>query len=413
MKKEINKNSPFNPNAYNVLKERGFIHSASHEAEMKAALEKGPLTFYLGIDPTADNLHIGHCFPLLVFKILQDHGHNGILLLGTATATIGDPSFKNEMRKPMTQEQTHANANKILDKVGRFIDLDKTKIVYNGDWFDKINVMDFMGSIGTHFNISEMLAKDIYKNRLGAGLTMLELFYMSMQAYDAIHLNNEFGCTLQLGGSDQWANILAGSELGRKMSLANGKPRTTLFAMCNPLLLTADGKKMGKTEKGALWVTGGENLAYECFQYFYNQDDSYIEKCLLYYSDMPVAEIKSICKSDILVAKELMAFEVTKRVHGRTAAIKAKETSKQLFQSGNTCPADLPTETIKADKGANIVDILALTSIVKSKREAREFIAAGAILIDNEKITDTNFVPTKTDFLVKKGKKTFLKIVLC
>ena len=386
----------FNPNAFKVLKERGFIHSISHEKELQTALEKSPITFYLGIDPTADNLHIGHFFALCVFRILQDHGHRGILLLGNGTAMIGDPSFKNEMRRLISKEELDRNAREINSLLPRFIRVDgenPATIVHNGDWLRSVGFVEFGRNVCTHFNVAEMLAKDCYKARIGQGLTLFEMLYMPMQAWDFVVLNEKYNCTLQIGGSDQWANILAGSELGRKMSLADGKERPLMIAMCNPLLVKADGTKMGKTESGTLWVSRTENGAFDCFQHFMNVFDEDVERLLTFFTDLPVSEIKQMCKADIVTAKKFMAHAVTKRIHGDFTL-------------------NVPTQTIEIQKGANIVDILALTSLAKSKREAREFITAGAILIDNEKVTDINFIPTKKEFLVKKGKKTFLKIII-
>ncbi|MDR0461731.1 MAG: tyrosine--tRNA ligase [Christensenellaceae bacterium] len=387
-------------NAFNILHERGFIKDCTHTAELKKALEK-PITFYLGVDPTADNLHIGHFFALQVFKILQDHGHHGILLIGNATAMIGDPSGKTDMRQMMTQETVDRNAHEIASILDRFIDTKSAKIVYNADWMKTENFVSFVREVVMNFPVAEMLTHDCYKNRLGNGLTLGEMCYMTMQANDFVHLNEKHNCTLQIGGSDQWANICAGVELGRKKALANGKPRPTLIGMCNPLLVKADGTKMGKTEKGVLWVSrGGTNAAYECYQHFINVFDQDVERLLRFFTDIPTADIAKMCKDDIITAKRLMAESVTKKIHGEGGLTR-----------GNAPWENIPTEKIKA-QGQSLVDILALTSIIQSKREAREMITGGAILIDNEKITDLNYMPTKSVFTVKKGKKTFLKIVL-
>ena len=405
----------FNRDAWEVLKERGFIHSTSHEDELKKALEGGPITFYLGIDPTADNLHIGHFFALQVFRILQNHGHNGIILLGNATAMIGDPSFKNEMRKLMSQKELNKNAKKIRSLLGRFIDMNSATLVYNASWMKKENFIAFMRRIGTHFNVNEMLTKDCYKNRLKDGLTIFEMSYMLLQANDFIHLNDKFGCTLQIGGTDQWSNILGGVELGRKVAHRKGRERPLMMAMCNPLLTKTDGTKMGKTEKGTLWVTGEP---YDCFQHFVNIPDEDVERLLMFFSPMAVKDIKSLCKADIVLAKKMMAFEVTKKIHGEMPATIARDTASALFtkpgdgeETTDQTPADAPSETVTIAENSNIVDVLALVSVIGSKREARELIDAGAILIDNEKITDHEFVPP-SEFLLKKGKKTFVKITV-
>jgi tyrosyl-tRNA synthetase len=398
----------FNPNAFEILQERGFIHTTSHEKELKDALKKGPVTFYLGIDPTADDLHIGNVFGLRVFKILQDCGHKGILLIGNATSMIGDPSLKNDMRKMLTQNQVENNASGIQSTLHRFIDIEKTTIVYNADWMSGQDFYQFMYKVGSHFNVSEMLSKECYKNRIGKGLTFLEMSYMLMQGYDFIHLNDKYNCTLQIGGSDQWSNILAGVDLSRKMALENGKPRPLMFGLCFPLLTNTEGIKMGKTEKGALWVNPNKTSAYDFYQYFVNVADADVERLLIFFTDEPINQIKNMCQKNIVDAKKFMATKITEYVHGEKAGAEAQCMAQQLFSGlGN----DAPTETITAPT-RQLVDILSLTSIIKSKREARELIESGAIQIDGERITDVNATINKTEFLVKKGKKTFLKVIV-
>jgi len=403
-------------NAFDTLQERGFIHSVSHEKELREALGKGPVTFYLGIDPTADNLHIGHFFALQVFKILQDHGHKGILLIGNATAMVGDPSGKSDMRKMMTQEEVDNNAREINVILHRFIDVKTARIVHNADWTRGYDFIDFARNICTYFNLAEMFSKDCYKNRLGTGLTLLEILYMPMQANDFLHLNNTYGCTLQIGGSDQWSNILAGVELGRKVSFANDKPRPLMIGMCNPLLTKADGTKMGKTEKGVLWVSRDKTSTYDCYQHFLNVYDEDVEQLLRFFTMLPIDDIKKMCKDNIVEAKKTMALAVTEKIHGETEAQQAQATAQSLFTktTAGGRPDDVPTETIKIERGANIVELLALTSIIQSKRQARELVEAGAILVDGEKITDTAACvdKNKTEFLIKKGKKTFLRVTI-
>jgi len=403
------KSSNFNPNAFDILKERGFIQITSHEEELKSAMAKGPITFYLGIEPTANDIHIGHFFALMVFKILQDCGHQGILLLGGATAQIGDPSFKDDMRKLMPKDLIDKNAASIKKVLSNFIDIDKTIFVNNADWIRPLGYIDFMREVGTHFNVAKMLANECYKVRLReGGLTFFEMGYMLMQAYDFVHLNEKYGCTMQIGGTDQWGNILAGVELSRKLSFKGGKERPQFFGLANPLLTKSDGQKMGKTEKGVLWVTKDKTSVYDFYQYFINVADEDVERLLTYFTMIPITEIKQMCKTDIVDAKKLMAFEVTKRIHGEAETTKAKQQAEQLFSGAGT---DAPTETIKCETNS-LVDVLALTSIIKSKREARELIENGAILIDGEKATDPTATINKSEFLVKKGKKTFLKIIL-
>ena len=402
----------FNPNAFEILTERGFIALTSHTDELKAALSKGPVTFYLGIEPTADAIHIGHFFALRVFKILQDCGHKGILLLGGATGEIGDPSFKDDMRKLMTTKTIDDNVVKMKTLLSKFIDVDRTIFVNNADWLRSRGYIEFMREVGTHFNVAKMLANDCYKVRLKeGGLTFFEMGYMLLQSYDFVYLNDKFGCTLQIGGTDQWGNILAGVELGRKMSFKDGKPRPTMFGLANPLFTKSDGTKMGKTEKGALWITAEKTSPYDFYQYFINSADADVERLLRFFTMMPLKEIADICKRDIVSAKKLMAFEITKLIHGEKIAKETVALSAQLFGGSEGTNANAPTETIKTNS-RNIVDVLALTSVISSKREAREFITSGAILIDGEKITDINYAITKKEFLLKKGKKTFARVIL-
>lgn len=403
------KDGVFNPNAFDILKERGFIQITNHEDKLRKAMQQGPITFYLGIDPTADNLHIGHFFALMTFKILQDCGHRGILLLGGATTQIGDPSFKDDIRKLMPADEIDKNAASIKKAIQNYIDVDKTIFVNNADWLRPLKYIDFMRDIGTHFNVAKMLAHECYKVRMReGGLTFFEMGYMMLQSYDYIHLNDKYGCTLQIGGTDQWGNILAGAELGRKISFKDGKERPEMFALATPLLTKSDGQKMGKTEKGVLWISPQKTSVYDFYQYFINAADADVERLLTFFTMMPIKDIKEICKKDIVAAKKHMAYEVTKRIHGEKAATDAQVSAQKLFSGTGD---DAPTEIIKtAEK--NVVEILALTSIIKSKREAREFIESGAIQIDGERITDINTTINKKEFLLKKGKKTFLKIII-
>ena len=406
----------FNKNAYEILEERGFIALASHREETKKLLSEKPITFYFGIDPTADELHIGHFFAFQMFRILQDCGHRGILLLGGATAMIGDPSFKSEVRTLLAQEQVARNIDGIKKTLKHIVNLDGENpaiIVNNADWTLKRGYVEFMREVGSHFNVARMLAAECYKIRMQeGGLTFFEMGYMLMQANDFVHLNDKYGCVLQLCGSDQWGNVVAGVELSRKMSNKNGEERPLMVGLGCPLLTKSDGTKMGKTEKGALWLNKDKTSVYEFFQYFSNVNDADVEKLFRCFTMIPIAEITKMCKEDIVKAKKVMAFEVTKKLHGAAEAEKARATAEQLFSGA--AAENTPMEVINIGRGASVVDALALTSIIKSKREARDLITAGGILIDGEKVTDTEarLDATKTEFLVKKGKKTFLKIKL-
>lgn len=409
----------FMNNAFEQLENRGFIFQATHMDELKKILNEKPITFYIGIDPTADDLHIGHFFGLQMARILQDAGHRCIVLIGGATALIGDPSGKKDMRKMLTKEEVGHNASEIKNILTRFIRLDGDNpaiIVDNADWLKPATYIEFLRDVGVHFNINEMLAKDLYKSRLQqGGLTFMEMGYMLMQAYDFVHLNDKYDCLLQIGGSDQWGNIVAGTELSRKMNFANGTERPTMMGLTCPLLTNAEGVKMGKTEKGTLWVSREKTSAFEFFQHFVNCLDADVERLLRFFTKIDVSEIKSMCETDIVKAKKLMAYEVTKLVHGEEEADKALETARNLFESGNIYTENMPTETIENVGEISILDLLSKLSIIKSKSEARRLIEQGGIMIDNEKKTDFNEIINlngKTEMIVKKGKKTFVKVEL-
>ena len=408
----------FNNNAFEQLENRGFIFQTTHLEEVKKLLKEKPTTFYMGIDPTADDLHIGHFFGLQMARILQDCGHRCIILVGGATAFIGDPTNKVNMRKMLGQEEIEHNAQEIKKLISRFIRLDGDNpaiLVDNADWFKTKNYINFLREVGIHFNVNEMLSKDLYKNRLEqGGLTFMEMGYMLMQAFDFIHLNDEFGCVLQIGGSDQWGNIVAGVELSRKMNFANGKERPLMIGLTCPLLTNADGIKMGKTEKGTLWVSREKTSPFEFFQHFVNCLDADVERLLRFFTKINVEEIKTMCKADIVKAKKLMAFEVTKLVHGEEEAQKALETAKDLFENKNLNTENMPTQTIKKLDKMNIVDFLGMLEIIKSKSEARRLIEQNAIMINNQKKNDINEILNLdcNEIIVKKGKKTFLKVVV-
>jgi tyrosyl-tRNA synthetase len=374
------KNANFNPNAFNVLKERGFIHTLSHPQELEKALGTAPVTFYYGIDPTAESLHIGNCMGLQVFKILLEHGHNGILLIGNATALIGDPSFKNDMRKMLTNEEITKNLQGITKTLRQFLCTQNITIVHNADWLSKMSMLDFMRA-GKYFNIAEMLTHECYKNRIGQGLTMFEMSYMTMQAYDFVHLYNKFGCTLQIGGSDQWGNILAGVELGRKISIEEHKPRMQIMGMCFPLLTKSDGTKMGKT---------------------------------------PIEQIEAMESwqgSKLNEAKEILAWELTKDVHGKDEADKALDAAKAVFGGGGI-DENMPSTKVAGD--TNILDLLVLTKLAPSKAEARRLIAQNGVAItfdgeNFETVTDIGHSVTTVQLesgkvVIRKGKKVFHRV---
>ena len=412
-------------NFFDYLKERGFVYQATHEKEIRELLNSGrKITFYLGIDPTADSLHIGHFYALRMFSLLQREGHKGIILVGGATAQIGDPTGKSDMRRMMTRENTAENAARVKKMVARFVSLEGENaavLVDNSEWMKDFSYIDFMREIGIHFNVAHMLASDAYKKRMeNGGLTFLEMGYMLMQAYDFVILNRKYGCVLEIGGSDQWGNIGAGTELSRKIN-DHQEGRSTAecpdtYGLTSPLLLTKEGKKMGKTESGTVWVDPSKTSAYAFYQYFYNMPDEETEKLLKVFSDIPTSEIEKMCREDIISAKKRMAYETTMLVHGREETDKAVKASQSLFADGAES-ADVPTKEFSAERaaaGVKLVDLAAETGLFPSKKEARRMIQQGGFSADGRKISDPDekLEAGKTSVLLQKGKKTFLKIVL-
>ncbi len=409
---------------FEYLKERGYIYQSTHEDQIRDALNGEPITFYLGIDPTASTLHIGHFFSLMMFRHFQDMGHKGILLIGGATAMVGDPTGRSDMRNMMDQDTINQNLEEVKDFARKFIKMDGENpaiIVNNADWINKFTYVEFLRYVGEHFNVSKMLAADAYAKRLeSGGLTFLEMGYMLMQAYDFVHLNREHNCVLQIGGSDQWGNIVAGVELSRKFNVHNEgkssseKPDT--FGITCPLLMTKDGKKMGKTASGALWVKKEKTSPYEFYQYFYNTDDTDTEMLLKLFTKIPTEEIKEMCKNDIVSAKKTMAFEITKLLHGEEEATKAVEAAKALFAGGANLD-DVPSATFEMARisaGINVVDFAVEVGLFESKGEAKRMITQGGYYVDGNKIENTEAVIEKSDkdfIMLQKGKKTFLKVI--
>jgi len=406
---------------FDILKERGYVKDLTHESEIIDLINGEPMTFYLGIDPTADSLHIGHFFALTMFRWLQDFGHRGIILIGGATALVGDPTGKNDMRKMLSKEEVAHNKTEVKELVKRFVKTDGDNpaiIVDNADWICDKTYVDFMRDIGVYFNVNNMLSAECYKKRLATGgLTFLEMGYMLMQAFDFVHLNKEFNCKLQIGGSDQWGNILAGVDLSRKIGFSEGKKIDQLFGFVCPLLLKADGEKMGKTETGTLWVSREKTSAFDFFQAWINSFDEDVERSLAFFTRMEMDSIKELCKKDIREAKKILAFEVTKLVHGELEAIKAKQIAEELF-SGNGLSENMPSITISKEKlEINILDLLVETNLVTSKSEARRLIEQNGIKVNQKKENDINRIINKSDFtdgviVIQKGKKVFLKVIL-
>ncbi len=397
---------------FEELKERGYIYQSTNEDSIKYMLNNKKITFYLGIDPTADSLHIGHFFALTLVRRLQKMGHHPIVLIGGATALIGDPSGRSDLRKTLSKEQVEYNKKEVIELVKKFVEIEgvnPAKIVDNSSWM-KDNYIDFMRKVGVHFNVNKMLSTDCYKKRLEeGGLTFLEMGYMLMQAYDFVYLNETENCVLQVGGSDQWANMVAGTELFRKMNNISNIKNKEIEALTCPLLVKADGEKMGKTSSGTLWVSRKKTTVYDFYQMFINSYDEDVERLLCFFSDYPVSDVKRMCKEDIINAKKVMAFEVTKLVHGEEEAITVKKLSEEIFGGNN--PNNMPTVRLE-DTNINVLDLMVKINIVSSKSEARRVIEQGGLIIDKEKISDPNYIINKEEITIQKGKKTFIKVIL-
>lgn len=405
-------------NLYNVLKERGLLYQCTDEEGLKKLLQSGvPVTLYEGTDPTADSLHIGHCVPYCILRRFQKAGHKVLLLMGGATAGIGDPSGKQEMRKMLSKEDIERNIENIKKTLSVFLDFDGENpavIVNNDDWFNGYDYVDFMREVGVHFNVNKMLSNEIYAKRIEeGGLTFFEMGYMLMQAYDFVHLNQKYGCTLQYGGQDQWGNIVAGTELQRKLNFANGT-NINLIGATNPLLMTPDGKKMGKTEKGAIWIDKDKISAYDFYQGVYQTPDACVQMMFALFTDMPMDEVKKLVAEDIVKAKKVLSYEVTKFIRGEEDAQKALQMSENLFsQGGDDAPI---VEVEKSECPIGICDLLFKCGLAPSKSEARRLVQGGAITFKGEKVERFDLQISASDIadgaLLKKGKKNFIKVVV-
>ena len=410
--------------SFDVLKERGYVYQATNEEKIKEMLNGGePKTFYLGIDPTADSLHIGHFFALTMVRRLQKMGHHPIIVIGGATALIGDPTGKKDMRKMLTKEQVAHNKAEVKELVKRFVEVDGENpalILDNAEWINPESYIDFMRNIGVHFNVNKMLATDCYRNRLEqGGLTFLEMGYMLMQAYDFVYLNEKYGCTLEIGGSDQWANMIAGVELARKMDFANEKEDRGLQTLTCPLLVKADGEKMGKTASGTLWVSREKTTVYDFYQMFMNSFDEDVERLLSFFSDYEIEDIKRMCKEDIRSAKKLMAFEVTKLVHGEEEALKVKKASEDIFYGKGTS-VEMPNYTIDFSEikpGIDLADLMVKIQMAKSKSEVRRLLEQGGIYLNEKRVDDNPKIVTESDIVdnemvLRRGKKNYMKVLV-
>ncbi|WP_371369578.1 Tyrosine--tRNA ligase [Sporomusa rhizae] len=399
-----------------ILKERGFVQQLTHEEEIAELLEKEKITFYIGFDPTADSLHVGHFLGMMVMAHMQQAGHRPVCLIGGGTAMIGDPSGKSDMRKMLTREDIEHNGERFKKQMQRFIDFTdgKALMMNNADWLLDLNYVKFIREIGVHFSVNRMLTAECFKQRLDKGLSFLEFNYMLMQGYDFLELNRQCNCVMQMGGDDQWSNILAGADLIRR------KESKPAYGLTFTLLTTSDGRKMGKTEKGALWLDAEKTSPYEFYQYWRNIDDADVEKCLALLTFLPMDEVRrlgALKDKDINIAKKTLAFEVTKLIHGQEEAEKAAEAAAALFGgAGNLDNA--PTVSITSETvGTKLLDILASTGIVASKSEGRRLVQQGGLYLGDTKITDPDFLLTADHFsnnsvLIRKGKKNYHRIII-
>lgn len=402
-------------NVFDNLQERGFIEQMTHPQEIEKLLKEKKISFYIGIDPTADSLHVGHFVSLMVASHMQKCGHRPIVLVGGGTATIGDPSGKTDMRRMMTREEINHNVDCIKKQIARFLSFEGENaaiIVNNADWLLSLNFVEFMRDIGTLFSVNRMLAAECYKQRMEAGLTFFELGYMLMQSYDFLHLYNTYNCKLQIGGNDQWSNIIGGVELIRKI----GKDDS--YGLTFKLLTTKEGKKMGKTEKGALWLDKTKVSPYEFYQYWRNIDDADVKTVLSLLTFLPMEEVNklsSLQDEEINEAKKIAAFEITKLIHGEEEAKKAEEASNALFE-GNGSIENMPSTKLEKAE-ISLVDAIILTNIAPSKGQARTLIEQGGIRLNDEKIDDISYTLSEKDFkdnyaILKKGKKVYHKLFL-
>lgn len=398
-------------NVLDILKERGFLKQTVYGDELYELLGKESVTFYIGYDPTADSLTAGHFVTLMAMAHMQRAGHRPIILIGGGTGMIGDPSGRTDMRQMMTRETVRHNVECFKKQMSRFIDVSDGKAIFvdNADWLCNLNYVDFLREVGVCFSVNKMLTAECYKQRLEKGLTFLEFNYMLMQAYDFLHLHNEYGCVLELGGDDQWSNMLAGVDLVRR------KEQQVAYAATFQLLTTSDGRKMGKTAKGAVWLDPTKTSPYEFFQYWRNVEDARVETCLKLLTFLPLEEISELCAHNderINVAKERLAHEVTAIVHGREIA---DEVLKQVHAAFSQDTANMPT--VKISSPGNIIDVLVKCGLCKSNGEARRLVEGGGVSVDDVKISEFGWtVPSeileKGEFVLHKGKKVHLKVVV-
>ncbi len=407
-------------NLFKVLKERNLLYQATDEELLEKLLTNEKVTVYCGTDPTADSLHIGHCIPCTILRRFQQAGHKVIILVGGATAAIGDPTGKTDMRPMLSKEQLESNINSMKRAYSKFLNFEGDNpaiIVNNADWFKGYDYVDFMRNVGVHFNVNKMMANEIYAKRIKeGGLTFFEMGYMLMQAYDFVHLNESYGCNLQWGGADQWGNIVAGVELARKLNYIDNKNRVMVGAT-NPLLLTPEGKKMGKTERGAIWIDNDKISAFDFYQGIYQTPDACVEMMFALFTDIPMDEVREMIKADIVKCKKRLSFEITKFIRGEKDAIEAENMTNNLFYQANQSKENAPVYEIELEENdINVIDLIFEAKFITSKSEARRLIASNGLSMDGKLITDISLRVTKEELkegiLFKKGKKAFLNIKL-
>lgn len=399
---------------YDELVARGLIAQVTDEDEIKELINNGKAVFYIGFDPTADSLHVGHFMALCLMKRLQMAGNRPIALLGGGTGMIGDPSGRSDLRKMLTKEDIEHNIACFKKQMSRFIEFGEGKamMVNNADWLLDLNYVELLRDVGTCFSVNNMLRAECYKQRMAKGLSFLEFNYMIMQSYDFYHLYKEYGCNIQFGGDDQWSNMLGGTELIRR------KLGKDAYAMTITLLMNSEGKKMGKTANGAVWLDPEKTSPYEFYQYWRNVSDADVLKCIRMLTFLPLEQIDEMDKwqgSELNKAKEILAFELTKLVHGEEEAIKADTAAKALFGNGADTN-DMPSTEISNDD-TSILNILIETKLAPSKKEARRLIEQGGISVNNEKVTDVNYILDNACFadgfaIIRKGKKVYHKITI-
>lgn len=405
-------------NVFDVLKERGMIEQCTNEEEIRKLLGSESVTFYIGFDPTADSLHVGHFIQIMVMAHMQRYGHRPIALIGGGTTMIGDPSGRQDLRQVMTQERIAENGEKFKKVFEKFLTFedDRAMMVNNAEWLLPLNYIGFLRDVGAYFSVNRMLTAECYKSRMEKGLTFLEFNYMLLQAYDFYVLHKDYGCKMQFGGNDQWSNIIAGAELVRR------KDAQTVYGMTFSLLTTSEGIKMGKTAKGALWLDPEKTSPYEFYQYWRNVADADVEKCLAMLTFLPMDEVHRLGAlegSEINKAKEILAYEVTSMVHSKEDADKAQEASRALF-AGGVKTDDIPSVDLSRDAlgdGMEILTLLDAAGLIPSRSEGRRLVQQGGIEVDGNKITDIKALITPADFkddaiIVKKGKKVYRQIKL-